>query len=129
MNTWTGLVTDGNVVVKILVLQVAVAVLVVFLLKKLLDRELFLCLLEKLSHLSTDQGVNTDEVIVVAAKKLSGDDEFRLRTIIKEKFPRAEVVVAEDRALRGGVLVRAGEQIFDFTLLTKSRQLFKHSGT
>jgi len=127
MGAWARPFIDGNVIIKILLLQVAVAALVLFLLKKLLDRELFLCALEKLMQASADQGAAVDEAIIVTANKLSGDEEFRLRTVIKARFPRAEVTIGQDRALWGGILIRAGAQVFDFSLWTKIRQLFKHS--
>jgi len=127
MDTWARLFTDGDLVVKIVVLQTVVAVFVLFLLKKLLSRELFLCALEQIAHVPADQGAGIDEVVVVAAGRISGDEEFRLRTVIKERFPQADIIVGEDHALGGGLLVRAGGHVFDFSLWTKIRQLFKRS--
>ena len=117
--------TDGNVIMKILVLQVVVAVLVVFLLKKFLEHELFMCALEKIANAPLEQGAEVDEVVVVSAGKLTGDEEFRLRTIIKGRFPGAEITVGKDRSLGGGLVVRAGGHVYDFSLWTRMRRLFK----
>jgi F0F1-type ATP synthase delta subunit len=129
METWVRSFTDGNVIVKILVLQAAVAALVLFLLKKFLDRELFIGALEKIAAFPADQGADLDEVVVVSARKLSGDDEFRLRAILKGRFPGAVITVGENRSLWGGVVVRAGRHIFDFSLGTRIIQLLKLSDT
>ena len=123
------LFTDGNVIMKILFLQASVAAFSLLLLKKLLDRELFVCALEKIAAVRGDQSENVDDVIVVVVKKLPGNDEVRLRAIIKEKFPKADVSIGEDRALWGGLEVRAGAEILDFSLWTKLRQLCKISRT
>ena len=103
------------------------AALVLFLLKRSLDRELFLCALEKLAHVSVDEAAGVDEVVVVAARKLSGDEGSRLRTVIKERWPQAEVIVGEDRALGGGIVIRAAGHVLDLSLGTRIKQLFKRS--
>lgn len=121
--------TDGNVLMKIVFLQVAVAVFIIFVLKKLLERELFMSMLEKVAHLPTLQGECVDDIVVVAGGKLTGDEEFRLRMTMKEKFPQADVTVGEDRSLWGGVVLRAGDHVFDFSLRTKIGQLLKFSNT
>lgn len=120
--------TDGHIIMKILILQAAVAVLVLFVLKKFLERELLTCALEHLVRFSP-AGEEVDEVVIVTAQKLSADDEFRLRSILKEKFPRGRIVTGEDCALWGGLVVRAGTHVFDFSLWTRIRQLGKRSDT
>ena len=125
MGAWTHIFTDGNIIARIVFLQAAVAALVVFMLKRFLDRELFVAAIERLSQVSALQASEVPEVVVVAARKFSGDEEFRLRMIIKEKFPQAEIIIGEDRSLRGGLLIRAGTDVLDFTLLTKLRHLFR----
>ncbi len=129
METWARSFTDGNVIVKILLLQAAALVLALFLLKKILDRELFICVLEKIADFPADQGADLDEVVVVSAGGLSVDDESRLRAVLKGRFPRAAIMVGRNRSLWGGVVVRAGQHIFDFSLGTRIRQLLKLSDT
>ncbi len=125
MDAWTHVITDGNVIMKILVLQVLAALLVLFVLKKLCDRELFACALEKFSHLKKDENSAVHEVVVVAAEKLSGADEARLRALIHEKLDIAEIIIGEDGSLWGGIVIRSGGDVLDFSLQTKIRQIFK----
>ena len=122
-------IADGDLVIKVVLLQAAVAALVLFLLKKLLERALFICALDKIAHIPADEGAVLDEVVVVSGRQLSGDDEFRLRAAIRAKCPRAEIVVGKDRALGGGIVIRAGCHVLDFSLWMKMGQLFKFSDT
>lgn len=116
----------GDILWKMVFLQAAAAVLVVFLLKKYLERELFMGALEKIARMK-DPAIPVEDVVVVCAAKLSGDDEFRLRSLLKDRFPLAEVTLGENAALGGGVVVRAGEEVLDFSLAAKLKLLFNRS--
>ena len=127
MDGFAGFFIEGNILAKMLILQVAVAVLVLFLLKKFFDRELFLYAMEQLSVLPDGGSFDVQEIAVLTAGKISEHDASRLTALIKMKFPRARIIMAEDASLWGGFVMRVGQKTLDCSLLLKIKQLFRIS--
>lgn len=75
--------TDGNVLLKVLVLQGLVGICVVWFLKKFLDHELFLSAMEQVCTVREKEAFDIQEVVIVAAGKLSVDQGSRLTALVK----------------------------------------------
>ncbi len=121
-------VLGGNIVLKVILLQVVMAALVLFLMKKLLERELLGVALEQIAGAPLEHGVIVNEVVVVAAGRFSGDDEFRLRGVIRDRFPQARVLIGRDASLGGGLIIRMGDHVLDHSLWTRLKQLMGLQG-
>ena len=94
--------------------QCVFAVVVIFVLKKLLDKELTGAALEKFE--SCKQSPDIKEIIVRSASSL--DDEFkrRLESVRQRKFSQANLNFQQDAALKGGVVIVVGDLFLDFSL-------------
>ncbi|MBF0486089.1 MAG: F0F1 ATP synthase subunit delta [Candidatus Omnitrophica bacterium] len=116
---------SGAVLIKIvIVLQVLIALIVVVVLKLFLDRELLRNALEGLHAFHPLNNSGISEIVVISAGKVSFDDETRLKSVLKEKFPAAEIVMLQNTSLGGGVIVQCGETIFDHSLAARFREMF-----
>jgi F0F1-type ATP synthase delta subunit len=113
----------GNIILKIVILQVVIGALVLLLMKKLLDRELFAAALEQVSVLPLEHGVALDEIVVVAGCRLSEVDRARLKGVVERRYPQARLVVGEDLSLGGGLIIRVGVHVFDHSFWTRIKQL------
>ncbi|MBF0330552.1 MAG: F0F1 ATP synthase subunit delta [Candidatus Omnitrophica bacterium] len=96
--------------------------------KKLLERELFAVAIEQISGVTLDRGDVISEVAVVSAVKISKDDELRLSVVVKRRFPQANLVLANDPSLGGGLIVRVGQHTFDHSFWTRIKQLVGFQG-
>jgi F0F1-type ATP synthase delta subunit len=114
---------EGHTLMKLILLQLIAAGIVVVLLKKVLDRELFRAMLEKVAGLPADESGAVDQVVVACAGRLSSEEEARLRKVIGERFPRADIVIGRDRSLGGGFILRAGTHMCDLSVWTRLRQI------
>ncbi len=113
-----------NILAKALVLQLVVIAIVLWLLKRSCDRELFLHALEQLSALSMDEGCDVQEIFITTAGLMPARDTARLTALIKEKCPCARITMDQDASLWGGLLMRAGARTIDCSLSLKMKQLF-----
>lgn len=108
---------------KILFLQLAAAAVIVFVLLELFKHELVRAALEALEQAEFQEELG--EVSVVAGTILSPDDEFRLRALLRKRFPSAEVCLAVNREIRGGLVIQAGALLLDYSFLTRIKNLFR----
>ncbi|MBF0619919.1 MAG: F0F1 ATP synthase subunit delta [Candidatus Omnitrophica bacterium] len=101
----------------LIALQIFIAVLVVFILIKLLERELFSALIEELRKFqSSGEGAAVRDVEVVTARKLSPHQEQELRAAINGAFPSAEIVILESGKISGGFVLKFGTTLMDKTI-------------
>jgi F0F1-type ATP synthase delta subunit len=124
MDAFMRMASSGSILISVILLQIAAAALVVYLLKKLLERELFLAMLEHIAGRSMTSA-EIPEVVVVAAGLFSARDEARLRAVIKGRFPQADIILGQDPSLMGGFILRAGDQVIDLSLSTRIKHLFR----
>jgi len=113
-----------GIFVKIIILQVIAIVIVVYVLKRLLDRELLSTTLEQaLGFQPSEEAWKTDKISVISAGKLPADFQAKLVAVFREKCPRAEVEFLENPALKGGVVVEIAGEVWDHSLTTRLKYL------
>ena len=114
-----------DVVAKILVLQLFVAAVVVFVLKKMLEKDLLLTALERASGFHPDAAaLKAERIVVVSAGKLAPGYRARLVAALKGRCPGVCVDFLENADLKGGIVVEIGGEIWDHSLATRLKHLF-----
>ena len=115
------------ILVKIIFLQIIVAIVILFVLWEMFKRELVKAALQAIEE-GEPQGSIMD-VSVVTAAALSPVDDSRLRAGLHKKFPSACVDVRVNADIRGGLVIKAGDLLMDHSLLTRIKHLFGQEDT
>ena len=105
----------------IFVLQLVIATVVIFVLKRLLDRELEKAAIEKLTSLKTN--VDVKVVHIYYAKPLSLNVEEKLRELVKNKFSVSEIIFEELENIKGGLIIKIEDEVLDFSLSSRLENL------
>ena len=101
----------------LIVVQVTISVVVIFVLKRLLDRELEKSAIEKLMSLKADADVKV--VNVYHAQPLAMNVESQFRALIKNRFTGSEVVFEHLANLKGGLIIKIKDDVLDFSLSSR----------
>jgi len=128
MDGLTGFFLSGNILLKVVLFQCVIAAVVVFIMKKALNRELFLAALERLYVAAGENCDDACVIEVVSCASCSAADEARVRALIKERGPSASVIFRVDPSLWGGVIIRMADKVIDCSLSTRIKQFFKVTG-
>ena len=104
----------------LIVFQCAIAAGVVFFLKRRLDRELMEGALEKLYSVVPASG----QVIVKCAGPLSPEVQSRIQSMVRRKSTEVKVIVQEDPALKGGLVIEIPGQVIDFSLANRLKNFW-----
>ena len=104
-------------------LQAMVAVVVLVVLWSLLEKELVLLAIERLIHLDPGEARDEREVTILAAKAIPFKLENRLRAVVKDRFPKAQITVIINKEILGGVVVQAGKILIDSSLANKLKRM------
>jgi F0F1-type ATP synthase delta subunit len=113
-------------IVAIILLQLIVAVVVLFVLKAVLERELWFLALERLEAFEVPAGESVREVNVLVGCALSGDRESRLAGLLKAKFPDVQSSIIISREIGGGVVVQINGKVLDCSLTGRLQHLWGH---
>jgi F0F1-type ATP synthase delta subunit len=97
--------------------QLVFAVAVIFVLKRILDKELMKAALEKFesSKLSPD----IKEITVFSASSLNEEFKGRFESIRKRRFVQTQLIFKENSELKGGVVIAIGELLLDFSIRSR----------
>ncbi len=109
---------------KILLLQLIVAVGVVFVLKLLLERELLVYAFEHITKVQVPPGRTSGEIDILVARPLSAQQESHLKALLSEKFPEAGCSILVNGDIGGGMVVRMAGEVWDFSLTGRLKILF-----
>lgn len=101
----------------LLIVQLAIAGIVIFVLKRLLDRELEKAALEKLASFKTMGTV--DNVIVYYASSLPLRVEEEIRALVKRKFTDSKIIFEKLSDLKGGLMIKIVDEVLDFSLSSR----------
>ena len=101
----------------LVIVQTAIAVIVVFVLKKLLDKELIESALEKFTSLKSSEDITRLEVRY--ASPLNPMVQQRLKSLAQRKFTKVNMTWQEDKSLKGGVVIVVGDETFDFSITNR----------
>ena len=85
-----------------MLVQILIAVGVIFVLKHKLNRELTEAALEKLHAAAFG---TSGPIIVKSHRALSQETQNRMRSMVNRRSARAEVVFEQDRTLKGGIVI------------------------
>ena len=107
----------------LILVQVAIAGAVIFVLKRLLDRELVQAALERLHAVAVAAG--TGDVVVKHCGVLSSQVQGQIQSIVRSKSPQAKVIFQEDAALRGGLAVQLPGEFIDFSLAARLKNFWQ----
>ena len=110
------------ILVKILVLQLIVTCVILFVLLEVFRRELILAAFDALEQLESSD--SPAEALVVSAVALRAVDERRLKELLGRKFPLAEVNMAVNPGIYGGLVIKTGNRIMDHSLLSRIKLLW-----
>ena len=106
-----------NILIIIFLVQCSIAVVVIFVLKRLLDKELRGAALEKFE--SCKASLDIKEITVLSASRLNEEFKSKLESIRKRKFVQAKLNFKENPDLKGGVAIALGDVLLDFSLISR----------
>ncbi len=109
-------------IITFVVVQLIMAVIVVLVLRKLLEKELIEAALEKLEYFKPAQGGG--EFIIRVASHLDGRIEDRFKSWCGRRFAGSKISFEQDGALKGGVVIVAGGEVLDFSLANRLKNLW-----
>jgi F0F1-type ATP synthase delta subunit len=116
---------DFGIIFLIFGLQVVLALIVIVVLKKLLDRELVESALEQFEVLKYQEDPSQLKTIaVVGHKALKDQIRSRFKSVAARKFKGVPVDFPTDAGLKGGVKVVVGRTVIDCTLNDRLEKMF-----
>lgn len=113
--------------VKILLAQIVAMTAVVFVLKKVLDKQLVESAIRQYDFWRNEEKVRpvNDEVAVICHRRLALAHRALIEKATRRRFGEsARVIERVDKALWGGVIIRVGATVFDYSLKDRLRQAF-----
>lgn len=110
------------ILLKVILLQAAVGAVIVFVLLEVLKRELVHAAVQALEEVTPRSDVT--QVTVVSASVFSAADELSLTAKLHRTFPAAGISMAVNRDIHGGLVIKAGDLLLDFSLLTRIKKMF-----
>ena len=104
----------------VFIVQLLIAAAVIFILKRLLDKELAEAALEKF------QGLEARDIAAISIRLGRQDLHLRSRfeELARRRFPGARLTIEDDAALKGGVLIIIGEQVLDYSVADRLRNFW-----
>src|SRR5690348_1946037 len=93
--------------------QLVIAVTVILVLKKLLDRELVDAALEKLESYKPADGIKQVSVRLAKANEMIN---HRLQSVCRKKFAQAQLQMEQDPAIKGGLIIELDGDVLDFSM-------------
>lgn len=110
---------------KIIVLQALVAVAAVYVLKRLLEKDLVRAALEQVGVFDpSDEARRAERIVVLFAGDVPTTNRAVLAQLLKEKCPRADIDFLEDPALMGGLVIEIAGKVMDYSLANRLKYLF-----
>jgi F0F1-type ATP synthase delta subunit len=114
-----------NIIFLILGLQVVLALIVIAVLKKLLDRELVESALEQFEVFKYQGDLSRiKKIAVVGHKEIRPEIQTRFKNIAARRFKDIPIDFSTDMTLKGGVKVLMAEAQIDCTLSDRLQRLF-----
>ncbi len=109
---------------KVFFLQLFVAGIVVYVLKKILDHQLIDLAIKRFQNIYlADDDQRLTGIIVVSSKTITHRTHERLHGVALKKFGRPmEIIVKIDRGLRGGLVIKLNSTTIDFSLIGRLKE-------
>ena len=117
---------DTDIFLKVLVAQIVSASIILFVLKKVLDRNLIELTIRRLETLPFAEFKNVNSVTIVSHKKLNAKYQERVfKTSTRYFGTKVTPVLQIDKRLWGGAILHINENIYDFSLNDRLRQAMR----
>ena len=114
-----------SIIFIIFALQLAIAGIIFFVLRKILDRELVELALERFDRYKPeDELKSVKEIYVITYKPLSQLVNTRLSQLVNKKFQQARLVLKEEKRIKGGMVVQIGSYTIDMSLLSRLKNIW-----
>ena len=101
----------------IIILQLVIAVIVFFVLKGLLDRELKKVAIEKFLSLKVISGI--DSIYVYYAGDLALKFKEELTVLAKSKFTDSKNIFEQNQILKGGLVIVVAQEVLVFSVSSR----------
>ncbi len=111
-----------TILIMIIILQLTIALVVIFVLKHFLDRELEKAAIEKLMSLKANADLKV--VNIYHAKPLTLNIEGEFRALVKNKFSGSEIIFEQISNLKGGLIIKAADEVLDFSVSSRLENLW-----
>ncbi len=102
--------------------QCVFAVVVIFVLKGFLEKELMMAALEKFESCKFSPDIR--EVAVRTASSIGDEFKGHIEAIKQRKMPQANLNFQKDTALKGGVIIAVGDLLLDFSFRSRLQHLW-----
>lgn len=109
-------------VIAFIAVQLIIALAVLFVLKRLLERELERAAIEQLSAIKSVQGASGIKVYHGGA--LSAELRDRLMRTIKGRFASVHVDFEHVPSLKGGLMIKLADEVLDFSVSSRLEYLW-----
>ncbi len=111
-----------HIIAIFVLLQVVIGAVAVFVLVRLLDKELIEAALERLQAVSAAELFGP--VHFKTARPLNPEHRGRIQSIFKRKAVQGKIIFEENLALKGGLLIAYNDQVLDFSLSSRLQKLW-----
>jgi F0F1-type ATP synthase delta subunit len=108
-----------GILIATLFLQCIIAGIVIFVLKRLLEKELFENALEKL-HSAKEM---TSPITVITANNINIQNKSRIESLLKRKIENVSINFSQDQALKGGIILKWAQGAIDCSLSERLKHL------
>ncbi len=106
----------------VILVQAVVAAVVIYVLKRQLDRELVEAALEKLQGFHWE-GI-TGDIVIKSQPSLKPQSQAHAQAIVHRKLPQARIVFVTDSSIWGGIVIELSGQTLDFSLVNRLKNFW-----
>ncbi len=112
------------VLLKIILVQIGIAIIIVFVLKKMLDNILVESALKRLDVLRLGEGADSpDEVTVITHKTIKTVNLRAIQRLVRRKWgPSVGIKECIDKRLKGGIVIKAESFCIDCSLMGRLKE-------
>ena len=114
-----------GILISFILFQIVVAAGVIYVLKRLLDKDLLLTALERATAFRPSaEMIKPQQIPVISAGTLTADFKSSLAAELQAKFPLTRVEFFENSALLGGIVIEIAGEIWDHSVATRLKHLW-----
>jgi len=114
----------GSIFLKVFLFQVIVGAIVIFVLSKILHRQLEELAIKKLEYLKLDSDESKSEVLtLIAPGKISQANQNKLAHVCLRKFGHpVKFIFKVDKALKSGLVIQLKKTVIDYSLIGRLKE-------
>ena len=114
----------GSIVLKVLLFQFFVAVIVIFILKKILNHQLTNLAVKKFEYVKLDADESKLEMLtLIASGKISLMIQAKIAQLCVKKFDHPiKIILKTDKTLKGGLVIQLKKTVIDYSLIGRLKE-------